>query len=124
MQPGLEHAAYIMAVTGIPATGGYAALVAYTTSQTLPDPLPLGILRFDEQAAKRMGHKKPFLLNPGRIAYVPIDAAYFPYLNRPGHGVIGHASKSTQAAITEATKSFLKRPEAIERSGPLWPKPR
>jgi len=120
----MEHAAYVMAVTDVPATGGYATLVAYTTSQMQTDPLPLGILRFDQQAAQRMGHKKPFLLNTGRIAYVPLDAAYFPYLSRPDHGVIGHAPKDTRAAITEAAKTFFKRPEAIERLGPLWPKSR
>jgi hypothetical protein len=120
VQPGLEHAVYVMAVTPLPGTG-HAAFVAYTTSKVLSG-RPQGALRFDKLQAAQMGHARPFLLHAGRIAALPINSAYFPYLDQPGHGVIGRAPKSVQAAITEASKGLMmRRPESFERLGPLWP---
>jgi hypothetical protein len=113
-----------MAVSDV-AGVGLAAFVAYTTSQIQPDPLPQSVIRFDAPLAAEMGHAKPFLLNVGRIAAIPINSAYFPYLDQPGRGVIGRAPKSVQTAIQEAAKDILtRRPEVVERLGPLWPKPR
>lgn len=114
-----------MAVTGVPNVGD-VALVAYTTSQIPTAPLPQGILHFGAQQAAKMGHNKPFLLNPGRIAPLPINSAYFPFLDQPDQGVLGYASKPVQETIARAaTEIRTRRPEAIEVLGPsLRPKPR
>ncbi len=126
IQPGPSpHATYVIAVTGV-AGVGQVALVAYTTSQVRDPPRPQGIIHFDAEKAAKMGHNKPFLLNPGRMAPLPINSAYFPFLNQPNHGVIGTASKSVQDAIARvAAEIRTKRPEAVEVVGPpLRPKPR
>jgi hypothetical protein len=74
---------------------------------------------FDGEKAAKMGHNKPFLLNPGRVAPLPINSAYFPFLGQPDHGVIGVASKSVQDAIAQAAAEIrTKRPEAVEVLGP------
>ncbi len=120
-KPGLEHAAYVLQVSGVPA-GGYAALMAYTTSQLLPDPLPVGVRRFDVLEARQLGHKKAFLLYSGRLALVPVNSDYFPHLETPTHGIIGHAPIALRASLKDAAIELTRRrPEAIERLGPLWP---
>jgi hypothetical protein len=106
-------AAYALQVNGLP-EGGYAALLAYTTSQVLPDPLPVG--------AQRMGHKKPFLLYSGRLALLPVNSDYFPHLETPTRGIIGYAPRALRAALKDTAIDLMRRrPEAIERLGPLWP---
>jgi hypothetical protein len=114
-----------MAVTSV-AGVGQVALVAYTTSQVRDPPWPQGIMHFDADKAAKMGHNKPFLLNPGRMAPLPINSAYFPFLAQTNHGVIGAASKSVQDAIARtAAEIRMKRPEAVEVLGPpLQAKPR
>jgi hypothetical protein len=81
-------------------------------------------LHFDATKAAKMGHTKPFLLNTGLVAFLPINADYFPFLDQPDHGVIGPAPKAVQDLIsTTATDLWNKRPELIERRGlPLQPK--
>jgi len=116
--PSLEHFVYTMGVSGV-AGGGYAAVVAYTTSQTLPDPLPLGVLRFEMTEAARMGHNRPFVLHSGRLGHLPAKPNYFPRLDNPSHGVIGRALDSRQMTTAWAAVDLLKRrPEAIEHLGP------
>jgi hypothetical protein len=111
-----------MAVTGIP-DGRQFAIVAYTTSQIPPPPLPKGIIHVAAKQAASMGHNKPFLLNPGRIAAVPITSAYFPYLDQPDRGVIGQASQGLQNVITKEFKEIVaKRRESLEQLGPSWPR--
>jgi hypothetical protein len=114
-----------MAVTGVPQVG-YVALAAYTTSRVPPFPRPQGILYFDRKKAADMGHNKPFLLNPGRIAQLPINSVYFPLLNQPDCGVLGYAPKAVRDTIERTAKEIrTKRPEAVEVLGPpLRPKPR
>jgi hypothetical protein len=107
-----------VAVTGVPNVG-YAALVAYTTSRIPRPPLPQGILHFGAQEAAKMGHRKPFLLNPGLMAHLPVNSAYFPFLDQSDQGVLGHASKSVQKTIARTAKEIrTKRPEAFKIRGP------
>ncbi len=114
-----------MAVSGVPGIGP-VAFVAYTTSQVPDPPYPQGVMHFDAEKAVQMGHNKAFMLNTGRVAVLPINSAYFPFLARPDHGVIGTAPKTLQEAIARmATEIRTKRPELIETLGPpLRPKPR
>lgn len=120
VEPGLTHITYTMAVTGLP-DGRHFAVVAYSTSQIPKKPWPDGLLYFGEQQAARMGHTKPFMLNPARIAAVPINSAYFPYLDQLDHGVIGRASEGVQGAITKAFKEIAtKRREVLEQLGSSW----
>jgi hypothetical protein len=76
--PGLEHVVYIMGVIRVTA-GSYAALVAYTTSQTMQDPLPIGVLRFNKTEAISMGHNRPFLLYSGRLGHLPVKRRRNPW---------------------------------------------
>lgn len=119
------HATYTMAVTGVPGVGP-VALVAYTTSQVPDPPYRQGIMHFGAARAAQMGHNKPFLLNTGRVAALPVNSAYFPFLGQPDNGVIGTAPKTLQEAIARlATDIRTKRPELTETLGPpLRPKSR
>jgi hypothetical protein len=76
-------------------------------------------LYFDAVKAAKMGHNKPFLLNVGLVAPLPIITAYFPFLNQPDHGVLGSASKSVQETIASmAMEIRTKRRETLEVRGP------
>ncbi len=108
-----------MAVTGVP-SGGFAAVVAYSTSQIPEKPWPEGLMPFGQKQAEAMGHSKPFILNPGRVAAVPINSAYFPYFAQSDHGVVGRASPGLQEAIAKMFKEIFRR-DAYEKLGPSWP---
>jgi hypothetical protein len=87
-----EHIGYIADIRRNPA-GRLVVMVLYTTSRQWEDfaPKPLGILSVDLERARAMGQERPFVLDARRIAFLPVDPAFFPRLSRPDRGIIGVA---------------------------------
>jgi hypothetical protein len=80
-----------------------AVFLAYTTSQPWTGPRPFGLYAFDREAA------------------VPVTVEWFPNLNTASHGTIGRAPEKLRIILESAAKQlFSRRPENIERLGPLW----
>jgi hypothetical protein len=71
-----------------------------------------------------MGQSRPFTLDLRRIAPLPVTEEWFPDLDTPDHGILGRAPEKLrllyEAALTELAR---RRPENIERLGPLSPRP-
>jgi len=108
------------------ATGGqrFSALVAYTTSQPRRSPTaPLGVFSFDRTEAARFGQSRAFVMDLRRLAAVPVTTRWFPRLEQSGRGIVGHMPKSEQRRFLRVAEDLLtRRPESIERLGPLWPR--
>jgi hypothetical protein len=115
---------YVVAVFGATApTDAFSALIAYTTSQPwTAAALPPGLFVFDRQTAASFGQARAFVLDLRRFAFVPITPVWFPWLDEAG-GLQGRASPHWQQQLKLAAEALLtRRPELIERLGPLWPR--
>ena len=79
------------------------------------------MIAFDSAEAASLGQTRAFVLDLRRLAYLPLTVAWFPRSGEDGAGVLGHAPKAgrdwVNAMVTELVK---RRPETLNRSGPLW----
>ena len=122
-QPGPRHVGYVARVLGAPSPIGLVALVAYTTSQPWSSATrPPGVFPFNRQDAATFGQARPFVLDLRRLALMPVESAWFPWMDRAGSGIQGRASAYWQQRFNQTVEDFItRRPEIIERLGPLWP---
>jgi hypothetical protein len=96
------------------------AIVAYTTSQLWTGPRPAGVIAFTTTEAAQLGQARGFVLDLGRIAYLPITATWFPRLDEPGNGVLGRAPKPLRTGLDTITLELAtRRPEVLTKLGPL-----
>lgn len=126
VQPGPLHLAYALAVSSSATTGGrqeVSVLLAYTTTRPWLDPTrPRGVFVFDRQEAARLGQTRAFVMDLRRLAAVPVTPLWFPRLDQAGSGVQGRMPKQQQRQYLQIVEYLLtRRPEIIERLGPLWP---
>ena len=124
--PGPRHVGYVaIATEGSIRGSDYAAILAYTSSQTWSGPTPPGVRRFSRDEAQTVGQQRPFHIDLRRSAFVPITAEWFPRLNEADRGVIGRAPQKLVKEL-EATlrRIYEHSPQNIERLGPLWPRRR
>jgi hypothetical protein len=69
-----------------------------------------------------MGHGRAFVLELRRMAALPVTVAWFPDLHAADRGFVGRAPERLRVELeAAATDFFRRRPEVIERLGPLWP---
>ena len=125
-RPGPLHIAYVLAVSGATTSGArtaFTALSAYTTSQRWRDgAVPFGVVIFDRQTATGLGQSRSFVMDLRRLAAVPVTPMWFPRLNQADRGVQGHMPKDQQRRYLDVAEALLtRRPELVERLGPLWP---
>jgi hypothetical protein len=118
-RPGPRHPGYVtLSSNSSPAN---AVFLAYTTSQPWTGPRPFGLYAFDRESAAEMGQSRPFTLDLRRMAAVPVTVEWFPNLNTASHGTIRRAPEKLRIIPESAAKQlFSRRPENIERLGPLW----
>ena len=101
----------------------YIAAALYTTTSPKPSPLPVGVIAIRDANAKRL-NQRDFFIDARRIAYMPIDAAFFPDFGRPGNGIQGETTKGLQDKIERTLVQVLNRPELLELLGPAQPGPK
>ena len=96
-------------------------MAAYTTSRPWTGALPPGVVAFDNDEAARLGQARPFVLDLRRLAYLPLTATWFPRVVERGGGVLGRAPKALRDRVNAvAAELATRRPETLDRSGPLW----
>lgn len=102
---------------------GWSAVVACSTSQAWNQAArPPGLFVFDQQEAAIFGQSRPFVLDLRRLAYVPVVADWFPWLDQADRGIQGRAPARWERQFKRAAEDLLtRRPEIIERLAPLWP---
>ena len=115
-----RHIAYIVDVVQ---RGNQTCIAAalYTTTSPRSSPLPIGLIAVRDANAKKLSQRH-FFIDAGRIAYMPINATFFPDLARPGKGIQGEATKGLQTKIEGTIVQMLKRPELLELLGPERPR--
>ena len=119
IQPGPHHIAYTLAVSGV--AEDFSAILAYTTSQTAPAVLPVGVRRFSASEAALLGQDKAFLLNLRRMAFLPVTSAWFPRLAWNDCGIVGRAPGALRREIEDAATDLMRRRGGdVERLGPFW----
>ena len=121
----LRHIGYVIAMmVDRPATAsGWRAIVAYTTSQPwrFAARRP-GVIAFPAEEAASLGQQRAFWLHLWRIAQVPVTRAWFPLLDDPDRGVVGHAPKATQRMLDAvAARVFGRHGNETEQVGPYAP---
>jgi hypothetical protein len=118
-QPGpTPHTAYCLAVRN---TGqGPELILAYTSSGPWRPPgpvLPLGVMEFDQTAARAL-NQIPFHLDLRVLARVLPSPAWLPRIGTPDSGIIAWADVALRARIAaEARNLAQRRPEVIELRG-------
>lgn len=123
LRPGpRRHIGYVLDIVRRRGRFHVAALL-YTTTQPWPQgaALPPGVIRAQARQAAQAG-QRPFLLDARRIAYLPVERAFFPDLEQPGRGIQGTASVGFQRHIERAVVELLQTPELLELLGPERPK--
>ena len=120
-RPGPLHIGCVAAGTG--GVSGGTVFLAYTTSQLwTANVKPLGLYTFDRAEAATMGQPRPFTLDLRRLAIVPATIEWFPQIETPSRGVVGRATQQLREMLEAVAKDILRRrPDIIERLGPLWP---
>jgi hypothetical protein len=126
LEPGSLHIVYTLATSVVNSGASYGmigAITAYTTSQPWQhESKPSGIVVFDRAEASKLGQDRAFVLDLRRLAYLPVTPIWFPYLGQPGDGIVGRAAKPQQRQLMQIAEGLLtRRPEIVERLGPLWP---
>ena len=123
-RPGPLHIVYILTASD-PGVGSEGrVLAAYTTTRPWSGGAaqPLGVFRFDRQQAAALGQRRAFVLDARRLAYVDMARSWFPHLDRPDRGILGHAPRVTRQSIGQVAEDLLTRhAELVEKRGPLWP---
>ncbi len=107
---------------GLP-QGGFAAILAYTTSSGLnfPGRQPLGLHSFSPAEAAALGQGSAFRLDLKRLAFLPLAPTWFPDLPLANQGVLGRATKAQRQALQASLDDVLKRGGGlVQRLGPLW----
>jgi hypothetical protein len=79
------------------------------------------VVAIDAAEAALFGQARAFRLDLRRLAFVPVTPAWFPELERDGHGVLGRAGKALRLTLqAELTTVQRRSPEMLQRLGPLW----
>jgi len=114
-----RHIAYVVDVVQR-GSQAYIAAALYTTTSPRSSPLPMGLVAIREANARKL-NQRDFFIDARRIAYMPVNTAFFPDLMRPDKGIQGQATKGLQAKIEGTLVQMLKRPELLELLGPERP---
>ncbi len=114
----VRHIAYVLASRGDGTS--LQLLLAYTSSGpwrgAAPQP-PLGVLEFDEVAARSL-NQQAFHIDLRCLARVPPNKAWFPDLDTPDRGVVAVAGARMRDRILKAAELLAGRnPRLIEIRG-------
>ena len=94
--PGPPHAGYVLVTAAD--ERGLGAMVAYTTTRPWIGETPRGIRIFTLEQARATGQDRAFVLDLRRIAYIPVDSDWFPYL--ASAGMESSASRRSRYALS------------------------
>jgi hypothetical protein len=84
---------------------------------------PFGLYTFDRNEAAALGQPRPFTLDLRRLAAVSATPEWAPEMETPSRGVVGRAPQQLRVQLEATAKDLLRRrPELIERLGPVWPR--
>ncbi|MGZ9190194.1 MAG: hypothetical protein ACXW39_09080, partial [Nitrospira sp.] len=95
LRPGpKEHVGYIADIRQINGSAHLTVMSIYTTT-TQWEPgtrLPLGVIPVEPAMAEKM-NQKGFVMDVRKLAFIPVNPAFFPRLDEPKKGIVHTASQ-------------------------------
>jgi hypothetical protein len=122
-EPGpMQHIGYCVGELRRP-TGRAAVVVVYTTTSPIPagQAKPRGVITVSQTNAAEAGQRRAFLIDGRRIAFLRVEDAFFPHLNRPDRGVVARAPRRRHNAVMRMLADLFDEPALIELLGPERP---
>jgi len=123
LRPGpKEHVAYVADVRQIRGKAHLTVMAIYTTTSPWQEgvKLPLGIIPIESEIARRM-KQKSFVMDARKIAFIPVNSAFFPRMATPDKGVIHTASRRFHEHVQNTLMQLAKRPDLVVTVGPDLP---
>ncbi|SPP92839.1 hypothetical protein [Bradyrhizobium vignae] len=100
-------------------TDGYILAAVYTTTRPRGDrPKAKGEIEISKEQAAQLGQNSAFRIDVRRIAAMPLNTDFFPYLDEKGHGVRGNSKHLAEAALKLLAEIVKNDPELVEFLGP------
>ncbi|MBL9035787.1 MAG: hypothetical protein JNN33_13545 [Rhodospirillaceae bacterium] len=117
-----ERIVYVADIRQHPARRVLTVMSLYTTTRTWDADAarPLGIIPVDAAAAARM-NQKPFVIDARRIAFVPLDEAFFPRLRTPDAAIVSTAPPAFRRQVENALARLAGRADLVQQLGPDMP---
>jgi hypothetical protein len=100
-------------------TEGYVLAAVFTTTRPRGDrPKARGEIEISSEQAAALGQQSAFRIDVRRIAAMPLNADFFPDLEKEDHGIRGHSKHLAEAAFKLFQDIVSKDPELVEFLGP------
>lgn len=123
LRPGPEeHVGYVADIRRIDGNAHLTVMSIYTTT-TPWEPgvkLPLGIIPVEPTMAEKM-NQRGFVMDARKIAFIPVNRAFFPRLADPDKGIIFTAAERWHQLVQNTLMKLAKRPELVVKLGPDVP---
>jgi hypothetical protein len=123
LRPGpREHVAYIADVRQIRGKAHLTVMAIYTTTTPWQEgvKLPLGVIPIASEIAQQM-KQKSFVMDARKIAFIPVNSAFFPRMATPDKGIIHTASQRFHEHVQNTLMQLAKRPDLVVTLGPDLP---
>jgi hypothetical protein len=123
LRPGpKEHVGYVADIRQINGSAHLTVMSIYTTTaQWEPGArLPLGVILVEPAMAQKM-NQKGFVMDVRKVAFIPVNLAFFPRLGEPGKGIVHTASQHFHQLVQNTLMQLAKRPELVVKLGPDAP---
>ena len=123
IRPGpAEHVGYVADIRRIGGNTHLTVMSIYTTT-TPWEPgvkLPLGIIPVEPSMAQKM-NQTGFVMDARKVAFIPVNRAFFPHLAEPDKGIIYTAAERFHQLVQNTLVKLAKRPELVVKLGPDLP---
>jgi hypothetical protein len=123
LRPGPEeHVSYVADIRHIAGNAHLTVMSIYTTTTPweLGVKLPLGIIPVEPTMAQKM-NQKGFVMDARKVAFIPVNQAFFPRLAEPDKGIIFTAAERWHQLVQNTLMKLAKRPELVVKLGPDVP---
>jgi hypothetical protein len=123
LRPGpKEHVGYVADIRSVGGNAHLTVMSIYTTTTPLEPGVkyPLGIIPVEPTMAQKM-NQKGFVMDARKIAFIPVNSAFFPRLADPDKGIIYTAAERFHQLVQNTLMKLAKRPELVVKLGPDVP---
>lgn len=123
LRPGPEeHVGYVADIRRINGNAHLTVMSIYTTTTPWQPgvKLPLGLIPVEPAMAQKM-NQKAFVMDARKIAFIPVNQAFFPRLVNPDKGIIFTAAERWHHVVQNTLMKLAKRPELVVKLGPDVP---
>ncbi len=96
------------------------AIYTTTTPWETGAKLPLGVIPIASEIAQQM-KQKSFVMDARKIAFIPVNSAFFPRIATPDKGIIHTASMRFHTHVQNTLMQLARRPDLVVALDPDLP---